>query len=283
MFIQSLIYMKKLLILSLCFCIACGASQQEDAKQSLIENINSALIADIFKQNGVEGCFILYDLHKDQWLIYNEERSKKVFSPASTFKIPNSLIALETKAVAHRYQIIPWDGEKRSVKAWNQNHDLGSAFKVSAVWFYQEVARRVGKKRMQAWVDTMQYGNQDISGGIDQFWLQGALRISPKEQIEFLKKFYHEEFPFAPENYQAVKDIMNAQKTDTYTISAKTGWGIQANENKDVGWYVGYVETMDDVLFFVNNIDILKNEDAKARINIVHEVLKELEIMSLLD
>lgn len=276
--------MKKLFIFCLSLSLwACSSAPREEKNISIIQKINLNQIEEIFKSHGVEGCFILHDYHQNVSTVYNEARSKKVFSPASTYKIPHSLIALETKAVHNRYQIIPWDGQERAFKKWNQDHNLESALKVSAVWFYQEIARRVGTERMQTWVDTLQYGNQDISGGIDQFWLTGGLRISPQEQLEFLKNFYEETFPCSPENFKTVKEILVKKKSDTYTIRGKTGWWLNQGQGSDIGWYVGYVEAGEDVLFFVINIDIQKNEDAQARYDILHDTLKELEIMTLLE
>ena len=129
---------------------------------------------------GTEGTFAAYKV--DDYLIIASDkvRSGEGKLPASTFKIPNSLIALETGVVQDPDKdVFKWDGVKRDIEAWNKDHTLRSAIAVSAVPVYQEIARRIGQERMQKYVDLFEYGNRDIGGGIDQFWLTGNLRIDP--------------------------------------------------------------------------------------------------------
>jgi beta-lactamase class D len=228
-----------------------------------------------FKAAGVSGAFVIYDAKQDKYLACNFKRLHTPFIPASTYKILNSLIALETGVIADENEIIKWDGVDRGLEAWNCDHNLRSAFKVSAVWFYQEVARRIGQERMQYFVDTTGYGNRDISGGIDMFWLTGGLRITPKEQVDFLVRLYRNDLPFTQRSIDIVKDIMIFEKKDEYVWRAKTGW---ANE---IGWFVGYVERGGNVYFFANNIDILKDEDREARIQISRNILHDLGLVSL--
>jgi len=141
-----------------------------------------------FDEYGHEGCFVLYDLKNDSYLKYNSSRCAERFIPASTFKIFNSLIGLETGAVKDEFEIFKWDSIKRSYDSWNQDLDMVKAFKYSGVWYYQELARRIGEKKMQKYISSNHYGNEDICGGIDLFWLDGGIRISANEQIEMLKK-----------------------------------------------------------------------------------------------
>ncbi len=232
----------------------------------------------IFDEFGVEGTFLLYDLEKDTLVVYNEERADKGFLPASTFKILNSLIALETEAVKDQCDIIEWDRRIRRYDAWNQNQDLRSAFRDSVAWAYQELARRIGKTQMKVWVDKVNYGNGDISGDIDTFWLEGELRISARQQMEFLIKLYKNELPFSQRNMDIVKEIMIEEQTTTYAIRAKTGWvgGLYPQ----TGWYVGYLETVDNVHFFALNIAINKRKDGEARIGIARKVFQKLNLIS---
>jgi len=219
---------------------------------------------------GVSGAFVLYDLRADKYLTYQARRLDSAFVPASTYKILNSLIALETGVIADEHEVIPWDGVERSVPEWNQDHNMRSAFRVSAVWFYQVLARRIGAQRMQHYVDTVAYGNRNISGGIDSFWLTGGLRITPRQQIELLTRLYRNELPFSPRTLAIVKDIMILDKTARYTLRGKTGWAGR------VGWFVGYVECQGRVYFFANNIDIINAEDQKARVAISKSILRDL-------
>jgi beta-lactamase class D len=176
--------------------------------------------------------------------------------------------------------IIPWDSITRQYQKWNADYDMKSAFKNSVVWYYQEVARRVSSEKMKFWLDTVNYGNKDTTGGIDKFWLTGGLRITPEQQIHFLKRFYENNLPFSKRSIDIVKKIMIAEETSEYTIRAKTGWGSQ--DNLDIGWYVGYIETEKDVYFFANCIqtnDYSNKEFANARIDIVSKILSDLQLI----
>lgn len=233
----------------------------------------------------VNGSFALYNQNEDSYLFYNKGQFEKPFTPASTFKILNSLIGLETGVIEDEHYEIEWDGVERN-PVWDQNHDLQLAYKNSTVWYYQELARRVGEEAMAEWVDKADYGNEDIGGGIDLFWLDGNLRISPKQQIDFLRRLHAEDLPFSDLSLQITKKIMVETDTTNYTMRSKTGWGYQ--NGKDIGWYVGYVETEDNVYYFTNCIQINSEEVEeleqailfdKARKEIVQKILQELKII----
>lgn len=231
-----------------------------------------------FDESGVEGTFILYNLNEDSLKVYNQERAEKQFLPASTFKILNSLISLEVKAVKDENEIIKWDGVKRFYEAWNQDQNMKSAIKISCVWFYQELARRVGFERMQMYIDSVNYGNKKLGDKIDTFWLEGDLRISAVEQILFLTKFVKQELPFSEQNLETVKNIMLVDSTNDYKMYAKTG--MTARVEKAIGWYVGFVEVKNNFYLFTLNIDISKDEDANGRIEITRDILKSQGIIN---
>ena len=231
-----------------------------------------------FDEFNHDGCFVLYDLQKDEYIKYNPERCSQRFIPASTFKIFNSLAALESGVIKDENVIIKWDGVDRGYSNWNQDLDLALAFKYSAVWFYQELARRIGGKRMQEYVNHNHYGNEDISGKIDMFWLNGGLRISPDEQIEFLNKIYKNELEFSQRSIDILKKIMIYEQTDEYVLRAKTGWGVRF-ENQ-IGWFVGYVEKGRNVYFFVTNLESKEPEEGfHSRIEVSYNILRELGII----
>ena len=228
---------------------------------------------DAYAKRGITGCFLLYNMEKDSSIVYNPSRINKPFLPASTFKIPNSLIALETGAISGIDEVIPWDGVTRNVPNWNQDQNLQSAIKYSVVWFYQELARRIGEERMQDCVTKMHYGNMMAGPVIDTFWLEGDIRITPQQQVEFLKKLITNDLPFKQENIDIVKKILIVIQTDRYVFRAKTGWAARM---QDIGWYVGYIEIDGQTWIFVNNIDIKTDEDAAARKDIVKEIIDGL-------
>ncbi len=113
----------------------------------------------------------------------------KVLRHNRLFKILNALIGLDTKVVEDEYAIKYWDGVKREIDAWNQDHTLGSGMRHSVVWYYQELAREIGESEMKEGLVKANYGNKDISGGIDEFWLSSSLQISPVEQAHFLAAY----------------------------------------------------------------------------------------------
>jgi beta-lactamase class D len=234
-----------------------------------------------YDEYNFEGSFVLYDQNNDKYIFYNEPQFKKLFTPASTFKICNSLIGLETGVIKDAGYVLPWDSVKRWIPAWNQDQDLEAAYKNSTVWYYQELARRVGGEKMKYWLDKSNYGNADTSGGIDQFWLSGGLRISPQQQIEFLRKLYDNKLPFSQRSIDIVKSIMVAKETSDYIVRAKTGWGFQDDLN--IGWYVGYIELNNNVYYFANCIQSSDDDNpdfAKARIDIVYKILEELKLIN---
>ncbi len=264
---------KKIVFISLLIIIvfnACKSKQPNETRNDFKK---------FYDQYNVEGSFVLYDQNKDKYTFYNQSQFNQPYTPASTFKICNSLIGLETGVIKDENFVIPWDSIVRQYPKWNKNHNLKTAFKNSTVWYYQELAHRVGGEQMKYWLDRTQYGNADTSGGIDKFWLSGGLRITPNQQIEFLKKLHNNNLPFSQRTINIVKDIMIVKDTLDYTIRAKTGWGFI--DNKNIGWYVGYLENKNNVYYFANCIqttDTNNTEFPKARIEIVYQILDELKL-----
>ncbi len=232
-----------------------------------------------YSEAGLTGTFVLYDLKNNRYLRYNPDRCSQRFLPASTFKIMNALVGLETGVIPDADYVIPWDGTASPIESWNKDHTLRSAMKESVVWYYQELARQVGHDRMQTALNAVGYGNGDISGQQDTFWLEGGLRISPDEQIAFLKRLYQNDLPFSQRTMDIVKEILIIEQTDNYTLRAKTGWVTRVPPQ--IGWYVGYLETADNVYFFANNYESATPgpDFGAARESITRSILKELQLL----
>lgn len=261
-----------LAVLSVLILTACSKTQTTEIKNDFKK---------IYDQYNVEGSFVLYDQRNDKYIFYNTSQFQMQFTPASTFKICNSLIGLETGVIKDENFVIPWDSVTRWVSAWNKDQDLKTAFKNSTVWYYQELARRVGGERMKYWLDKINYGTTDTSGGIDKFWLTGGLRITPGQQIDFLRRLHNNKLPFSQRSMDIVKNIMIVKDTLGYVVRAKTGWGEQDDTN--IGWYVGYLEKENNVYYFANCIQTKDNNNnafAKSRIEIVYQILTELKILN---
>lgn len=231
----------------------------------------------LFQDRGVEGTIIISSLDGKRNYVHNSLRSETRFTPASTFKIPNTLIALEEGAVKNEKDVIKWNGLDKGVDAWNRDQTLETAFPVSCVWFYQELAKRVGNQKYLAHLKKLGYGNEMTGHDVTTFWLEGDLKISAKEQVSFLKKLYAESLPYSKANIKLLKKIMIVEENPQFTISAKTGWAMRTDPQQ--GWYVGYVETKRDIWFFATNIEIRKKGDDAFRKEITMAALKSKGIL----
>ncbi len=233
----------------------------------------------------IRGAFVLLDAQTGRVVRHDPERARTRFVPASTFKIPNTLIALESGVADGPDFALAWDSTVAPRQSywpgvWARDHTLRSALPASVVWFYQELARRTGPERMREFLHRFDYGNGDISGGIDSFWLTGGLRISPEEQVEFLRRFYFGELGASERSTRIVKELLVLEETPTYRLSGKTGWaGLGEPGEPQVGWLAGYLERGDDVYLFATNVEIRTNADAAARLTITKAILRELGLM----
>jgi beta-lactamase class D len=236
----------------------------------------------LFNKYSVEGSVLVYDLSMDQEYGYNLQYADSGFLPASTFKIPNSLIALDTKIIESSSTIIAWDGKPRRMKIWEKNMTFRKAFHLSCVPCYQEIARKVGAERMNDYLKRFQYGQMDVrSENIDLFWLEGEAKISQREQISFLQKLYLNQLDIDSLAQIEMKELMIIKRTENYTLRGKTGWSIQNGNNN--GWFVGYYEIDNNVFFVAVNISPSDNEQIgdfkQARRQIAHEALRILGIL----
>ena len=234
-------------------------------------------LAKRFTAEGTVGTFVGYKV--DDYLIIasDKNRSGEAMLPASTFKIPNSLIALETGVVADTdKEIFKWDGVKRSIEPWNKDHTLRSAFAASVVPVYQEIARRIGAERMQKYLDQFDYGNRNIGGGIDQFWLTGDLRIDPMEQIDFVDRLRRGVLPVSKRSQDLARDILPVTKIGDAIIRAKSGL-LGAEQGKpSLGWMVGWVEKGSSRTVFALNMDCKEPAHIAARMTVTQQCLTDI-------
>lgn len=236
-----------------------------------------------FDRFNVQGSTTLYDYARNTWIYTDSLDAQRETLPASTFKIIHSLIALEQKAVRDEHEILKWDGVERmaggvKIDAWNRDNDMKSAFKNSTVWFYEELARRLGRKPYVHYLKRCRYGNLDLSEPGINFWNYGAFGISPQHQIQFLVRLYENRLPFSKRTMNAVKVIMLSEQAGPYTFRDKTGWTTK--DDLDIGWWVGYAQTSNNVYFFATRITKPASEPnpdfARARKEITKAILKEV-------
>ncbi|MGX5816553.1 penicillin-binding transpeptidase domain-containing protein [Chitinophaga lutea] len=206
----------------------------------------------------IPGSTTIYDLRHDKWHYTDPADAFRTALPASTFKIINLLIALETGVIADENAIVRWPGSTDTVKYGYRpdiyrDMSVREAFELSAGWVYVELAKKIGKERYAHYLKASGYGNGDVSQPDADFWNFGAFGISPANQIEFLVKVYREKgLPFSARNIAILKSVMITDKKDAYVIRSKTGW--TRDQGKDTGWWVGYVERKDNVYFFATRL-----------------------------
>jgi beta-lactamase class D len=226
---------------------------------------------------GYQACFVLWDVAADAYVTHNPDRCAERLSPCSTYKIPHSLIALETGAIPDQHHVIAWDGTQYPVEVWNQDHTMASAVQNSVVWYFQAVATEIGEERMQVYLDKFGYGNRDISGGLTLFWLGSSLKISADEQIDFLHRLETGDLPVSARSMDIVKEVIVLEETDAYIYRGKTGSCTPEGEHP-LGWFVGYVSYGDRSYIFAINIQGAKAEGQKAR-QIGKEILERLGVL----
>lgn len=234
-----------------------------------------------FEQNNTRGCFALLDNGTGEFAVYNLKRYRdSAFLPASTFKIVNSLIGLQTGKISSDSMVIKWDGVERPVSAWNKDINMYDAFRASAVPYYQEIARKIGRDTMQQWLDSLSYGTKKITTQVDSFWLDNSLKITPDEQLGLVKKLYFNQLPFHKYNQEIVKRAMLFENNNLYKLGYKTGLGRNENGTM-VAWIVGWIEENNHPYFFVLN---LESNDPNAdvfsvRMKIFKDILGHLGFM----
>lgn len=190
------------------------------------------------------------------------------FLPASTFKIPNTLIAVEEGVISEAGDAIKWDGVERSYAPWNKDQTLASAFAYSCIWCYQRFAGEIGNNKYQQYLQRFEYGNQKTGSDVTTFWLEGDLRVSVKDQIDFLRKVHNQTLPVKQHSYDVLRKVMLVEKNEKYSLWAKTGW---AGKN---GWFVGYVERDGNTWLFANYVRIEERDQLKYRKQVLMDSLK---------
>ena len=236
----------------------------------------------IFDKYKVDGSILIYNLNTNEYSGYNLERCNIAFCPASTFKIPNTLIALESGIVTIE-TVFKWNGEKRTFPTWEKDMTIKEAFNVSAVPVYQEIARKIGVEKMKYYTQLFDYGNLDINAeNIDKFWLEGESNITQYQQVYFLQKLYSLQLPINENAMKSTKEMMLYETKGNYKLSGKTGWAVRQNES--ITWFVGFIETKNNVYIFATNVAPNENTDlntfSQVRIELTKEIFKKLKIIT---
>ncbi|MFG1889418.1 class D beta-lactamase [Micromonospora sp. NPDC049051] len=231
-------------------------------------------LAGLFRQAGLRGTFVMYDVTAGRVVMVDRERAERRFIPASTFKIPHSLIALETGVVRDEREKVPYGGWPQRVAAWERDMGLRDAVRVSNVPVFQELARRIGPDREREWLHRLGYGNGQVGSVVDRFWLAGPLEISADEQARWLARLARGELPADRGHQATVRDILRLERTAAYALHGKTGQTDATDPG--TGWWVGWVERGDRLYCFALNVDIRADGDAAKRLPLGRQLLHRL-------
>lgn len=278
--------MKKIYILSIIILVFSCTNKKTNSDNNQSPEIEREIVVSEFQtlidSSDVKGSILIYDLKDDKYYSNNFNWAKKGNLPASTYKITNSIIALETGVVQSDSTLFKWNGEERRLKIWEQDLIFKDAFHYSCVPCYQEVARKIGVNRMNKYLDKFDYGKMKVdSTNIDLFWLEGESQINQYQQIEFLKRFYNSELPISQRTETIMKRMIVIEEDETYKLSGKTGWSIRDGNNN--GWFVGFVEIKENTYFFATNVEPNQNFNMDLfpmiRKELTFKALKQLNII----
>ena len=225
-----------------------------------------------------QGSFVLYDAKEDHWTIHNMDAATRRVSPDSTWKIYDALLGLEHGVIAPEQSNLSWDGQTWPFEEWNRDQDLASAMAYSVNWYFHSIDQRLGAAAVSDFLHDIGYGNEDMSGGLSSYWMESTLKISPVEQVELLIRFRENDLGFDQENIDAVKETLRLSSATSAALYGKTGTGRV--EGADVnGWFVGYLETSDNVWYFAANIQDSSGATGSRATEITENILRDLGIL----
>lgn len=277
--VLSKIFLVPILILLTAFC---GANNKDFTDTLSVRTYFNKY----FEACNVSGCILIFDNNQKQWITNDSVLMRTEKLPASTFKILNLLIALETGVINDENELFKWNGEKDTVKygfrpETYRDMTVKEAFEISVIWVFTDLAQKIGRERYSYYLKACNYGNQKLTEQDVDFWNFGELGISPVHQVMFIRNLFEGKLPFSARNIEIVKRLMITEQTENHTIKAKTGWTRECGYN--TGWWVGYVETKQGKWFFAT----LLLQDRKynspgfgpCRKEITKAVFKELDII----
>ena len=249
-----------------------GSHYQWDSSS---ENVSYVDLSTYFGE--YEGSFVLYDLENDAWSIHDMEHATLRVAPNSTYKIYDALFGLEEEIITPENSFIAWNGETYPFEAWNADQTLQSAMNSSVNWYFESVDEQLGAANISNYIEEIGYGNENISGDFSTYWMESSLKISPIEQVELLTRLQNNSLGFAPENINAVKDAICLSSSAAGTFYGKTGTGRVDGQDVN-GWFIGYIETVDNTYFFATNIGADSDATGGNATEITMSILSDMNI-----
>lgn len=187
-------------------------------------------------------------------------------TPASTFKIPLSLMGYDAGILENAYApVLPfkkgyadWGGRN-----WTQATDPARWMQYSVVWFSQQITAALGLTQLKKYATDFDYGNADFAGdaglnnALERAWISSSLKIAPIEQVTFLRNLINRRLPVKPDAIDMTLTIIEASATsDGWVVAGKTGAAFprQAdgsfNRAKSWGWFIGWAHKGNRTLVF---------------------------------
>ena len=233
--------------------------------------------------SGYKGSFVLYDLNGDTWKVYDMTQATLRTSPNSTYKIYDALFGLEEGVIAPDDSFMAWDGTNHPFEAWSGDQDLLSAMQSSVNWYFEEIDKQIGGAAIQDYIRKIGYGNEIVNANLSSYWMQGTLKISPVEQVELLTALHNNQFDFAPENINAVKNSICLFSSENFSSEGKNLYGKTGTgrvDGHDInGWFVGLLETTGNTYFFATNIQAAENATGSKASEISLSILSHMGIL----
>ncbi|NTL99151.1 BlaR1 family beta-lactam sensor/signal transducer [Enterococcus faecium] len=233
----------------------------EEKDQFFDQTVGSEQKSDPFFEKNKNNSLVIFDEADERYLIYNREGVHKRYSPVSTYKIWSAMFALDEKTIDRNNTIRYWDETKYPISTWNQDQNLQSALTNSTNWYFQQLDSELGKTTLKKKIKSINYGNMSLIGGINNFWLESSLKISPFEQLNLYRKLFKNELNFSTEDTALLKASLRLQTHSEYFLYGKTGTG--KNIFGGTGWFLGSIETVEGDYYFACH---LQGEGATGKV-----------------
>ena len=211
----------------------------------------------------------------EQGLCINER-----VTPCSTFKVVLSLIGFDSLILKdEKNPTWPFHEDYDDyIESWKAPHNPQSWIKNGCLWYSKVLALQLGMEKIQHFLTTIEYGNQDMSDGLEKpAWISSSLKISPKEQTDFIQKMIQGKLPISSHAMQMTKGLLFIEELpDGWKLYGKTGLGPIEQHDKilELGWFIGWIEKDHSFFPFAYNIREEKIHRAQ-RIPRVKQLLME--------
>ncbi|HDD7778405.1 TPA: beta-lactam sensor/signal transducer BlaR1 [Staphylococcus aureus] len=223
------------------------------------------------------GSFVMYSMKKDKYYIYNEKKSRKRYSPDSTYKIYLALFGLDRHIISDKNSRMSWNHNHYPFDSWNKDQDLNTAIQNSVNWYFERISNQLSKNYTSDQLKQLNYGNKNL-GSYKAYWLEDSLKISNLEQVIVLKNMMEQNNHFSKNEKKQLSSSLLIRKNENYELYGKTGTGI-VNGKYNNGWFVGYVITNHDKYYFSTHLSDEKASGENAKL-INEKILKEMGVLN---